>query len=516
MTTKLDLPALESWLWEAACVIRGPVDAPKFKDYILPLIFLKRLSDVFDDELRHLAEEFGSEDKALKIVEKDHKLVRFFIPKHAHWAEIQRKTTGLGEYLTDAVRALSRENPRLSGVIDVTDFNATTSGQRVLSDDRLVALVGILDRYPLGLDDVEPDLFGQAYEYLLRKFAEGSGSSAGEFFTPPEVARLMALILDPEPGQTVYDPCCGSGGLLIKAHLRLVEKRGEKRNGGLRLPAKIAPPRLFGQDIGSEKFAMTRMNAVIHDMEAEVALGDTMHRPAFTERDGTLRRFDLVTANPMWNQKFGSETYENDTFSRFTRGIPPNQSADWGWVQHMLASLNESGKMAIVLDTGAVGRGSGNQGSNKERDIRKAFVEADLIEAVFLLPENLFYNTTAPGIILVVNRRKKHEGEILLANGSKLFSKGRPKNFLEGAHIAALAETYLKWKAVEGLSAIISKTEAVKNDYNLSPGRYVSLGEADELLPLDEAVVELRETEEDSHEATKAMDAVLAKLGFPR
>jgi type I restriction enzyme M protein len=252
MTSKLDLPALESWLWEAACVIRGPVDAPKFKDYILPLIFMKRLSDVFDDELRHLAEEFGSAEKAFKIVEKDHKLVRFFIPKNARWAEIKRKTTGLGEHLTDAVRSLSRENPRLSGVIDVTDFNATTSGQRVLDDDRLAALVGILSRYGLGLDNVEPDLFGQAYEYLLRKFAEGSGSSAGEFFTPPEVARLMALILDPKPGQTVYDPCCGSGGLLIKAHLRLVEKFGEKANGGRRLPAKLAPLRLFGQDIGPE------------------------------------------------------------------------------------------------------------------------------------------------------------------------------------------------------------------------------------------------------------------------
>jgi type I restriction enzyme M protein len=511
---KLDLPALESWLWEAACVIRGPVDAPKFKDYILPLIFVKRLSDVFDDELRHLAEEFGSGDKALKLVEKDHKLVRFFIPRNARWMEIGRKTTGLGEYLTDAVRALSRENPRLSGVIDVTDFNATTSGQRILDDGRLAALVGILSRYELGLDDVEPDLFGQAYEYLLRKFAEGSGSSAGEFFTPPEVARLMALVLDPQPGQTVYDPCCGSGGLLIKAHLRLLEKFGVKTNGSRRLPTRVAPLRLFGQDIGPEKFAMTRMNAVIHDMEADVALQDTMDRPAFTERDGSLRRFDLVTANPMWNQKFESDTYENDAFGRFTRGIPPNQSADWGWVQHMLSSLNDGGKMAIVLDTGAVSRGSGNQGSNKERDIRKALVEADLIEAVFLLPENLFYNTPAPGIILVVNRAKKRPGEILIVNGSKLFSKGRPKNYLDDTHIAELAKIYLDWKSVENLSAVISTLEAAKNDYNLSPGRYIALGDVVDVLPLDEAVVELREAEEDLETANKALDRVLAKLGL--
>jgi type I restriction enzyme M protein len=341
----LDLSALESWLWEAACVIRGPVDAPKFKDYILPLIFLKRLSDVFEDEARHLAAEFGSEATALKLIEKDHTLVRFFIPAPARWGEVARRTTGLGEYLTDAVRAVARENPRLSGVIDVTDFNATTSGQRILDDNRLAALVGILNQHRLGLDDVEPDLFGRAYEYLLRKFSEGSGSSAGEFFTPPEAARLMARVLDPAPGQTVYDPCCGSGGLLIKAYLRLIEKHGVKKNSAVRLPPEIAPLRLFGQDIGPEKFAMTRMNAVLHDMEAEVALSDTLHRPAFTDPDGSLRRFDLVTANPMWNQKFAAASYENDAYGRFTRGIPLTSSADWGWVQHMAASLAETGRL---------------------------------------------------------------------------------------------------------------------------------------------------------------------------
>ncbi len=510
----LDLSTLESWLWEAACVIRGPVDAPKFKDYILPLIFLKRLSDVFDDEIAHLAADFGSDANALKLTEQDHKLVRFYLPKKARWPEIARKTTGLGEYLTDAVRAVARENPRLSGVIDVTDFNATTSGQRILDDDRLAALVAILNKHRLGLQDVEADLFGRAYEYLLRKFAEGQGSSAGEFFTPPEAARLMARILDPKPGQSVYDPCCGSGGLLIKAHLRLVEKHGVQKNGSKRLPSNIAPLKLFGQDIGADKFAMSRMNAVVHDMEADIALGDTMHRPGFTNPDGSLRRFDLVTANPMWNQKFPAKTYENDPFERFKRGVPPSSSADWGWVQHMVACLADTGKMAIVLDTGAVSRGSGNQGSNKERDIRKQFVDADLIEAVFLLPENTFYNTTAPGIILVLNRRKKHAGEILLVNGSKQFSKGRPKNFLEDAHIDALSDAYLKWKAVDKLSAIITKAEAIKNDYNLSPSRYVSNGEQTEVLPLDEAVVELQEAEEELDTANRELAKVLKKLGL--
>jgi type I restriction enzyme M protein len=510
----LDVSALENWLWEAACVIRGPVDAPKFKDYILPLIFLKRLSDVFDDEVAHLGKEFGDEKRALALVQQDHKLVRFYLPPKARWPEIALKTTGLGEYLTDAVRTAARENPRLGGVIDVTDFNATQAGQRILDDDRLQALVQKLGEYRLGLGDAEPDILGRAYEYLLRKFAEGQGQSAGEFYTPREIAVLMARILDPQPGETIYDPCCGSGGLLIKAHLRLMEKLAEKTNGSRRLPSTVAPLRLFGQEINPSTFAMARMNAFIHDMEAEIAIGDTMVRPAFTGDDGTLRRFDLVTANPMWNQKFTASTYENDTYGRFVRGVPPSSSADWGWIQHMAASLNEGGKMAVVLDTGAVSRGSGNQGSNKERDVRKAFVEADLIEAVFLLPENLFYNTTAPGIILVINRAKRKKDQILLVNASKQFTKGRPKNFLEDRHIDAIGEAYLKWNVAEGLSAIIAKQDAVKNDYNLSPSRYVSTGERAEVLPLDEAVVLLREAEEELEAANRELEKVLEKLGL--
>lgn len=474
----LDVSALESWLWEAACVIRGPLDAPKFKDYILPLIFLKRLSDVFDDEVAHLAHEFGDEQTAGKLVEQDHKLVRFYVPKKARWASIAEKTTGVGEYLTDAVRGVAKANPELSGVVDITDFNATAAGQRIVDDGRLAALVQVLNNpdYRLGLDDVEPDILGRAYEYLLRKFAESQGQSAGEFYTPPEVAIVMARMLDPKPGNMVYDPCCGSGGLLIKCHLRLLQTKGKKMNGRLKLPENVAPLRLYGQEINASTFAMARMNAFIHDMEAEIALGDTMHRPGFTEGEGRLRGFDIVTANPMWNQKFSASTYENDTFERFGRGTPPSSSADWGWVQHMVAHLKPTGRMAVVLDTGAASRGSGNQGSNKERDIRKQFVEADLVEAVLLLPENLFYNTTSPGLVMVLNRKKRKPGEILIINGSKHFAKGRPKNYLQEEHIQQIAEAFQGWKATEGFSAIIKKEEAVKNDYNLSPTPRVNRG----------------------------------------
>ena len=517
----LDISTLENWLWEAACAIRGPVDAPKFKDYILPLIFLKRLSDVFDDEIERLSAEYGSRDLALRLLEQERQsgqvhLVRFYLPENARWQAIrQHGVSGLGQFLTDAVRDIARENPSLQGVINMVDFNATAAGQRIIPDDHLSRLIDVLSRHRLGLEDVEPDILGRAYEYLLRKFAEGQGQSAGEFYTPGEVAILMAQLLDPQPGTTVYDPTCGSGGLLIKCHLRLLETHGVKENGRLKLPSGVAPLRLFGQEINPATFAMARMNAVIHDLEADIRIGDTMRHPAFVDAAGRLQTFDRVTANPMWNQKFPVESYENDPFERFALGEPPSSSADWGWLQHMLASLNESGKMAVVLDTGAVSRGSGNQGSNRERDIRKAFVERDLIEAVILLPENLFYNTTAPGIILLVNRRKPRRGEILLINASQQFAKGRPKNYLTEEHIARIAALYHEWRAEAGLAAIITTDEAARNDYNLSPSRYVSTNGAgaNSYSPLEEAVVRLLEAEEERAEADRALHEVLRTLG---
>jgi type I restriction enzyme M protein len=475
------------------------MDAPKFKDYILPLIFLKRLSDVFEDELKQLG-------NTAKYVDSDHSLVRFYIPVQSRWDAVSKQTTNLGEFLTDAVRWVSRENPKLSGVIDIKDFNETAAGQRILGDNQLRSLIQVLSKHRLGLKDVEPDVLGQAYEYLLRKFAESQGQSAGEFYTPPEVAVLMSFVLDPQPGNTIYDPACGSGGLLIKCNLHFRDVQGKDPG--------VAPLRFYGQELNAATYAMCRMNAFIHDMEADIKIGDTMHHPAFTDADGSLRRFDRVTANPMWNQKFDQPTYEHDTYGRFDYGIPPSSSADWGWLQHMYASLSDKGKMGVVLDTGAVSRGSGNQGSNRERDIRKTFVERDLVEAVILLPENLFYNTSAPGIIMIINKSKSHKKQVMLINASKEFSKGRPKNYLTEKNITSISEAYHKWQEVEGLSKIISIDEALRNDSNLSPSRYVALNDKEEVLPLDEAMVLLAEAEEERQAVDRELSAILAKIGL--
>ena len=504
----LDIKTLENWLWEAACKIRGPIDAPKYKDYILPLIFLKRLSDVFDDEVEKLLENYDSKETVEELLSQDHKLVRFYLPKKARWEEIVKQTKNFGEYLTDAVRLIAKENPKLQGVVDTVDFNATASGQRILNDDVLKELINVLSKHRLGLRDVDADILGRAYEYLLRKFAEGSGQSAGEFYTPGEVAVLMSHILDPEPGKEIYDPCCGSGGLLIKCFLRFKEK--------YKSDPSLEPLKFYGQEVLPSTFSMAKMNAFIHDMEAEIALGDTMNRPAFLTPQGSLRKFDLVTANPMWNQDFSQSVYENDPYGRFGFGNPPSNSADWGWIQHMYVSLNDRGKMAVVLDTGAVSRGSGNAGSNRERDIRKQFIENDLVEAVLLLPENLFYNTTAPGIIIVINKAKPAErkNRILLINGSKLFKKGRPKNYVPDESIDLIANIYLKWKEKEGISKIITREEAAKNDYNISPSRYVSQNGEDDTLDLQDAIVQLKEAEEERKEADEKLQSILKEMGL--
>lgn len=469
---------MEQMLWDAACSIRGEKDAGKFKDYLLPLLFLKRLSDVFDDEISRLAEDYGDRTTALEIAEGDHSLLRFYVPREARWAVIsgreafdwppKERPRDIGEHLTKAVRAVVKHNPSLSGVIDVVDFAAERSGERDVNPAKLRDVVETFSdpRYRLGLADVQPDFLGRAYEYLLRKFAEGSGQSAGEFFTPTEVGFLMAWILRPRPGQECHDYACGSAGLLIK--LQLVARELD--------PTSKVPLQLSGQELQAESYAIAQMNAIIHDMEIDLQRGDTMINPKFRTPDGRIRTHDLAIANPMWNQPLSQDIFSNDPFDRFriSGGITTGKG-DWAWLQHTLACLNDQGRAAVVLDTGAVTRGSGSRNEDKERNIRKWFVEQDLIEGVVLLPENLFYNTTAPGIIIVLNRRKAdaRKDNIILLDASRRFRKGRPKNYLPAEELRSLAEAFNKGEPVVGEVAVITRQQAREGDYNLSPSRWV-------------------------------------------
>ncbi|MGY3451936.1 N-6 DNA methylase [Bradyrhizobium sp. USDA 4353] len=474
---------MEQMLWDAACSIRGEKDAAKFKDYLLPLLFLKRLSDVFDDEILRLAEEFGDQETALEIAESDHSLLRFYLPPEARWRVISgresygwplddkgesTKPKDIGEHLTKAVRAVVKQNPSLSGVIDVVDFAAERNGERDVNPAKLRGVIETFSdgRYRLGLADVQPDFLGRAYEYLLRKFAEGSGQSAGEFFTPTEVGFLMAHIMRPRPGEDCHDYACGSAGLLVK--LQLVARELD--------PTSKVPLKLTGQELQAESYAVAQMNGIIHDMEVEIARGDTMINPKFRTADGRVKTHDIIVANPMWNQPFNPDVFANDPFDRFrTAGGITTGKGDWAWLQHTLACLNDHGRAAVVLDTGAVTRGSGSKNEDKERNIRKWFVDRDLIDGVILLPDNLFYNTSAAGVIVVLSKRKPaaRKDKIVLLNASRRLRKGKPKNYIPEDDIRPLATAFLKGEPEEGEVGIITRAQAEEADYNLSPSRWI-------------------------------------------
>lgn len=510
--------SMEQMLWDAACSVRGEKDAPKFKDYLLPLLFIKRLSDVFDDEIQRLAETYGDRKTALEILEDDHSLVRFYIPPEARWPIVSnrepfkwpkgKEPKSLGEQLTTTIRAIVKHNPTLAGVIDIVDYNETRNGEREISDS---ALRGVIEtysdpRYRLGLHDVEPDFLGRCYEYLLRKFAESQGQSAGEFFTPTEVGFLMAEIMRPRSGEECYDYACGSFGLLIK--LQLVSRRLD--------PLSKVPLRLYGQELTGSSYAIACMNKIIHDMEGEVVRGDSMRNPKFKDSDTRLKRFDVVVANPMWNQPFDPDVYENDPFERFEeQGGVTTSKGDWAWLQHTLAALKDTGRAAVVLDTGAVTRGSGSKNEDKERNIRKWFVEHDLIDGVILLPDNLFYNTTAAGIIIVLrkNKPKDRKGKIVLVNASQQFRKGTPKNYLPDEAVKKIAEAFLKAQPEDGFVAVVTNEEvSTKHDFNLSPSRYLTNGTTGTFREVSVIVKELERIETEAESVDHELKKLLVQL----
>jgi type I restriction enzyme M protein len=516
----LDTKSMEGMLWKAACSIRGEKDAPKFKDYILPLVFIKRLSDVFDDEVARLTDTYGDAETANAVLEADPSLVRFYIPAEARWPVVSRRVAfdwpeskrprTQGEQLTQAVRAIARANPSLQGVIDIVDYNETRNGEREISDEALARLIELLSdpRFRLGLTDVEPDFLGRAYEYLLRKFAEGQGQSAGEFFTPKEVGWLIARLVRAEQGEEVYDPCCGSGGLLIKCQLTLRER-----------DRTIARPlRLYGQELTGASFAIARMNMVLHDMEGEIVRGNSMTNPKYLDGSG-LKRFDVVVTNSMWDRDhFDPAVYETDPFERFAPcgGFAPASSADWAWLQHVLASLNDRGRAAVVLDTGAASRGSGSQGENREKSIRRWFVQQDMVEGVILLPENLFYNTTAAGIIIALNRRKPADrrGRIVLVNASGEFEKGRPKNFIPDPAIRRIADAFHAAHDVERFVKVASIEEVARNDYNLSPSRYIATAAPAEHRDIQSVLDELAGLDEEARRLDGELEKIFSGLGY--
>jgi type I restriction enzyme M protein len=409
-TKTIDVKTLESHLWEAANILRGsPVDRSDWKSYILPLLFFKRLCDVWDAEYQEMVQTYG-EDFA-----DEH---RFQIPQGCHWAAVRETPVNVGTALQNAMRGIEATNQKhLYGVFG----DAQWTNKDRLPDPLLKDLIEHFSALPLGNNRVASDIIGDAYEYLIKKFADATNKKAGEFYTPRSVVRLMVDILDPREGETIYDPACGTGGMLLGAVAHVRDKGGDPRT---------FYGKLYGQEKNLTTASVARMNLLLHGLEDfSVERGDTLRNPVFTDPStGGLATFDCVIANPPFSlEQWGREIWENDPWGRAFAGLPTDSSGDYAWVQHMVKSMAAgSGRMAVVLPQGALFRGG------VEGQIRRYLLEHDLIETVIGLAPNLFYGTGLAACILVLHRRKTSErtGKVQAWMHRRYSARGAPRTSL--------------------------------------------------------------------------------------
>ncbi len=501
-TDTLTLKALEDHLWASADLFRGLTDVEVQRDYVLALLFFKRACDIYAEETAVAIDELGEIDGAGEII--DVNLDAFHalrIPDGAVWDEvIQTDLDDLGTALNDALRAIASANPRqLSGVFDYTDFN----NRKALPPENLRQVVRHFDALgPLTIERVPADMLGQAYEWLIAKFAAEAGKAGGEFYTPAPVCILGARVLAPAAEATAYDPTCGSGGLLL--HLR---------DEAFRLHGDHARMlTLFGQELKPTTWAIGRMNMLLHGAAgaATIEQGDTLFVPAFLA-GSTIRKFDLVIANPPFSSKnWGHEKLKDggDPFGRI-RHIPPKRHGEMAFVQHMVASLTKAGRMAVVLPNGALFR------ARNEEAVRRDLVEADLVEAVIQLPKDMFYGAGIPACYLVLNKAKvdSRRERVLFIDASECFKRVGTKNVLQPGDIDRIAEAFGDDTDRDGFSSWVTNDEIADRRYNLTVRRYVAGVDGDgQEMSLAEAVAELRAAREERREAELALDELLSEI----
>ncbi len=498
---KLDRGEVEGLLKKAADLIRTRVD---YK-FILILLFLKRFSDKWEleyDKAYKEAIEDGLSEEEAKEEAKNSAYHDFDFPSEFLWDNIRKDVSTLPEKLSHALKTLAERNPHLKDVLDNVDFiQFTTSRENAEILRQLVELFSIQK-----LHHVSPDILGDAYEWILRYFAPMKAKE-GEVYTPREVIKLLIEILDPKPGESVYDPASASNGMLIVSYKHVENKYGK---------AEVDKLFLYGQEANQKTLALGRMNLYIHDIKnANLAYGDTLLYPKFKEGEG-LKQFDVVIANPPWNQDgYDEEVIKKGEFwkQRFRYGFVPKQSADWAWVQHMLASArDDTGRVGVVIDNGCLFRGG------KEQAIRSRMLEEDLIDCIILLPEKLFYNTGAPGALVFLNRNKPadRKGKILFINASSEHEQHpevRKLNRLSEANIQRIAEAYRKFDGGNGFVRAVSLDEIKNNDYNLNVTLYVFPQEETEEIDVDKEWQELRIIEEEIGNVEVKIEGYIKEIG---
>lgn len=488
---KLTLSQLEQYLSRAAWILKGPVDASDFKVYIFPLLFFKRLSDVYDEEYQQALEESDGDIDYAMLPE----FHRFEVPIGCHWNDVRQNTTNLGQAIEKAFRGIEQANQELLyGIFG----DAQWSNKNKLSDRLLIDLIEHFSQYNLSNSLVEPDILGQAYEYLIKHFADLTNKKAGEFYTPRSVVHLLGLILDPHEGESVYDPACGTGGMLLECvdHLREAEEDYRTLT-------------LFGQEKNLTSSSIARMNMFLHGIEDfQIARGDTLRNPAFFSADG-LKTFDCVIANPPFSlDDWGSENWVNDPYGRNIAGVPPKGNGDMAWVQHMIKSMNSTGRMTVVLPHGALFR------KGAEGRIREALLKQDLLVAVIGLGSNIFYGTQLAACVLVFKQNKTADKKrkVLFIDGSDQVRVGRAQNFLEPDHVKQIFDWFKDFKDVENYVKVASLEDIEENAYNLNIPLYVEKIIEDNLPSVEEALTELRKSWEESQKAEEKFKTILAKF----
>jgi type I restriction enzyme M protein len=488
---------LEQYLAKAADLLRGSIDQADFKAYIFPLMFFKRISDVYVEEFEAALGESGGDHEYAAFAENH----RFAIPDGHLWSDVRERTENIGTALQTAFREIEKANPEtLFGIFG----NANWTNKDKLPDRKLADLIEHFSTRTLSNATVPPDVFGNAYEYLIKRFADQSNKKAGEYYTPRSVVGLLVNILDPQEGESVYDPACGTGGMLIEV-IEHVKAAGGHVN--------TLWGKLYGQEKVLATSAIARMNLLLHGVEDfKVVREDTLRNPAFYAGN-RLAQFDCVFANPPFSLKnWGESEWASDKWGRNRLGgVPPKGYADWAWVQHMLTSARPTtGRVAVVLPQGALFR----QGA--EARIRSHALENDLVDAVIGLAPNLFYGTGLAACVLVLRHNKPAErrGKVLFINGESLFKRGRNQNTLEPEHAQRLFELYQRFDDVDGLAHVADLAEIARNNDNLSIPLYVAPADDGEKLTLADALANLEAAHARAAETRAALEAELAKRGL--
>lgn len=484
---------LEDYLWGAANILRGMIDAADFKQYIFPLLFFKRVSDLWDEEFQQALEESDNDLSYAEFAENH----RFQIPKDCHWDDVRKKTIDVGDALQKALNGIEKANFEM--LHDVFG-DAQWTNKRRMSDEKMLDLIEHFSKMKLTIAEVPHDIMGEGYEYLIKKFADDSGHTAAEFYTNRTVVKLMTQITDPHSTESIYDPTCGSGGILLSAALHLKAQGKEYRT-----------LKLYGQELNLITSAIARINMFMHNVdEFLIVQGDTLDSPQILEND-ELKQFDVIMANPPYSvKKWSQQKWMNDPFGRNIWGTPPQGCADYAFQQHIMKSLNpETGRSVVLWPHGVLFR-------DAEGDIRRRMIEEDYVDAVIGLGKNLFYNSSMESCLLVcrMKKPKERQGKIIFIDAKDELRIDRTNAWLEPKHIKKISEAYWKFKDAEGFAKVMTKKEVLENNGNLSLQLYVKQAAIENGHNADDLIADIKAGQQQINDSLENLFTQLKKIGI--